>query len=330
MRSRCISVFFLLAGLATCAFAQGGSCKSNEVPVGIMNIKGESFRGLNATNLTAQVGRTHVGVKAMAFDEGPRRVLLVVDAARKLNDDTRKAERLLVENLLSAARPEDSYALVLARGPERTVKFGEDRKTIVEALPQEALAGKVQNAGVLDAVMQGMEMFGSPQPGDAIIVIAADLEGNKTTSPRKVAKTLHDHHVRMFGLALGPVSARNVSASGQTTTPYGLATGTATGDVVYETGDQDYYPLSHDSGGLVLSAMNGSTQRSYSMKDVKLQQELAYKAHVMANMITSYYRVELDPAMPPKTEDLIVVPSEALRKQFPQMFLLYPHQVGPC
>ncbi len=319
----------LVATLAGAAAAQGAACKANEFPVGIINVQGEPFRGLNPSSFTAHLGRNHLAVKSMAFDEGPRRIVLVVDATKKLNDDTRKAERLLVQTLLSA-RKEDSYALVLARGPERTMNFGEDRKSILDAIPQEAPAGKIQNPGVLDAVAKALEMFGAPEPGDAVIVIAQDMEGNKTSSPRKLAKALHDHHVRMFGLALGPVSARNIVASGQTMTSLGLSTGSVAGELVYDTGDQDYYPLTRDSGGMVLSAMNGSLQRTYTMKDVKLQQELAFKAKVISNMVDSYYRFELDPLTPAKAEDLIVLPSDSLQKQFPQMFLLYPHQVGPC
>lgn len=324
--------FFLVLLVATmtgAAAAQGAACKANEFPVGIINVKGEPFRGLNPSSFSAHLGRNHLAVKSMTFDDGPRRIALVVDASKKLNEDTRKAERLLVQTLLGA-RKEDSYALVVARGPEHTVKFGEDRKSILEAIPQEPPAGKAQNPGVLDAVAQALQMFGTPEPGDAVVVIAQDLEGNKTTSPRKIAKELHDHHVRMFGLALGPVSAKNIVAGGQTMTPYGLSTSSVAGELVYDTGDQDYYPLTHDSGGIVLSAINGSLQRTYTMKDAKLQQELAYKSQVVSNMIDSYYRFELDPIKPAKAEDLIVLPSDSLQKEFPQMFLLYPHQIGPC
>ncbi|HYX52286.1 MAG TPA: hypothetical protein VE783_02475 [Candidatus Limnocylindrales bacterium] len=329
MVSRYLTLLCVVCVLSVAGSGQSGVCKANEFPVGIINAKGEAFRGLTPASFTAQVGGNRESLTSMSFDEGPRRVVLIVDASRKLSDDTRKAERLLVETLLNSARKEDSYALIVARGAEQTVKFGEDRKSIVDAVPLEP-SGKSTKGGVLDAVMQGITLLGPAQPGDSILVIAADLEGNKTTSARKVTRALHDHRIRMLGLALGPVSAQNYMAGGQTTTSLGLATTTpGVGELTYDTGDQDYYPLTHDSGGIVISAMNGSPQRSYNMKDPKLQQELAYKAQVISNVISTYYRAEVGP-VPARVEDLIVLPSDNLRKQFPQMFLLYPHQVGPC
>ena len=76
----------------------------------------------------------------------------------------------------------------------------------------------------MDAILQAVDMFGESKQGDAIIVMAYDLEGNHGANAKKVAKALEDHHVRLFGLALGPVGTKNVATSGQSTTAWGLAT----------------------------------------------------------------------------------------------------------
>ena len=47
----------------------------------------------------------------------------------------------------------------------------------------------------------------------SIVVIASELEGNRKANARMVAKALHDNHIRMFGLALGPVETKNSVAS---------------------------------------------------------------------------------------------------------------------
>ena len=53
-----------------------------------------------------------------------------------------------------------------------------------------------------------VDIFGESKPGDAMIVMAYDLEGNHGANAKKVAKALEDHHVRMFGLALGLVGTK--------------------------------------------------------------------------------------------------------------------------
>jgi hypothetical protein len=322
LSSALMSISFL-----SVAVGQDGGCKSIEVPVGVVNANGESFRGLAAADFSGRAGKAVLALKSMTYDESARRVVLVVDTSKKLSADTRKAEHALIETILDAARPQDALALVTARGPERVVKFGEQRAAFLEALPQEGDAWHGKEAGVLDAVMQAIGLFGQQKPGDSIIVIAADLEGNHSTNAKRVAKALQEHHVRMFGLALGLVSTRNAAVSGQSTTAWGLALTTpVTGDVIYDTGDQDFYPLTRDSGGVVLGVMNGDYRHTYSMADPKFEARVKQEARTVFNMVAAYYRVELDP----HPGDWTLEPSANLRKAVRVMFLLYPHELGSC
>ena len=64
-----------------------------------------------------------------------------------------------------------------------------------------------------------------------------------------MAKALHDNHIRMFGLALGPVETQNSVASHfmTSTTSQGLAEAKPlAGTVVYETGDEHFYPFNYE------------------------------------------------------------------------------------
>lgn len=324
---RLLSSALILLSFLSVAFAQSDGCKSVAVPVGIVNRNGETFRGLAAADFSGHAGRAVLTLKSMTFDDGPRRVVLVVDTSKKLSADTRKAEQVLVQAILDAARPEDSLGLVTARGPESVVKFGEQRAAFLQALPQEDDSRRGKGTGVLDAAMQALDMFGSAKPGDSIIVIAADLEGNHNTNSRRLAKALQEHGVRMFGLALGPVATENVTLSGQSTTAWGLALATpGIGEIGYKTGDEDFFPLTTNSGGLVLVSMNGDNRRTYNLKDPKFEAFLKNQARGIFNMIATYYRVELEPhpggwTLEPVTE---------VRKSIPDIHLLYPRVLGSC
>lgn len=324
---RLLSSALILISFVSLGFAQSEGCKSVEIPVGIVNASGESYRGLSSADFSGHAGRVVLTLKSMTFDDGPRRIVLVVDTSKKLSAETRKAERALLETILDAARPQDTLALITARGPEKVVKFGEERAAFVQAVPQEGDSRRGKEAGVLDAAMQAIGLFGAPKPGDAIVLMAADLEGNHNTNPKRLAKALQEHRIRMFGLALGPVSTTNAALSGQSTTAWGLALATpVTGAKIYDTGDQDFYPLTKNSGGIVMGVMNSDDRQTYSMKDPKFEARIKQQARTVFNMIAAYYRVEMEP----HPGDWNLEPSAAVRKAVPAMFLLYPHELGSC
>lgn len=325
---RLISSVAIIASLSFAATAQTASCKSMEVPVGIVNGNGESFHGLSAAEFSARAGKAPVTLKGMTYDSGPRRIVLVVDTSKKLSGDTRKAEQTLVQTMLNTARPEDSFAMVTARGPQHVIKFGEDHAAFIAALPEDPESQHGKEQGVLDAVIQAIKLFGDAKPGDSIVVMAADLEGSRTTNAKKVASALEEHQIRLFGLALGPVSTKNMALSGQTTTAWGLANSqSAVGDFIYDTGDQDFYPLTRDSGGLVLAVMNYDPRLTYSMKDPKFQARIKQQTLVLYNMIAGYYRVQLETT---RDGEWSFEPSPEVRKAVPNMFLLYPHKLTGC
>lgn len=318
----------IVAMLSSIGFAQADKCKSTEVPVGIVNASGEPFHGLSSADFFGRAGKASLSVKNMTFDDGPRRVVLVVDTSKKLNGDTRKAERAMIETLLGSARSQDSFALVTARGPEHVVKFGEEHSAFIEALPTEDESRHGKEQSVLDGVMKAIGLFGDAKPGDSIIVMAADVAGSHAANAKMVAKALDQHHIRMFGLALGLVQVKNSTVSGQSTTAWGLATATpGVGEFIYDTGDADFYPLTRNSGGMVMAVMNYDTRLTYSMKDPKFVNRAKQQTLAVYNMIAGYYKVELEGG---HEGEWSFEPTPDVRKAAPNMFLLYPHELSSC
>lgn len=333
MSSRILTALTVVLGLSNLSPAQQAACKVVEVPVGVISVSGDVFRGLAAEDFVGRVQKKQVTVKALTYDDGPRRVLIVVDTSKKLSSDSRKAEAEMVQILLASARPEDTFALMVARGPGQDVKFTADRTAITQALNRSGDGKSGKEPGVLDAVMTGTEWFGTPQAGDAIVVIAAELEGNRKANAKMVAKALEEGHIRMFGLALGPVQTKS-SVAGESVTStasQGLAySRPLVGDLVYNTGDEHFFPLTANSGGLVFGAMNMNPSRSYSMNDAHLVQEVRQRAFSVSKMISAYYRMQIEPPQLARPEDWSLEINEEVRKHAPQMFVLYPRELGPC
>ena len=333
MVSRIFILMSIVIGFSNLGQAQHAACTTLEVPVGVINVSGNVFRGLAAEDFIGRVQKKAVAVKAITYDDGPRRVLIVADVSKQLSADSRKAEDEMIEMLLANARPGDTFAIMAARGPGQDVKFTPDHTAISQALTQLGEGKRGKEPGVLDAVMVGIEWFGQPQSGDAIVVIAAGLEGNRKANARTVAKALEQNHIRMFGLALGPVQTKSSVAGRFTTstTSQGLAqTEPLVGDIVYNTGDEYFFPLTANSGGLVLGVMNGDSRRIYKISDPRLLQSVRQKARSVSNMIAAYYRMQIEPPQITRPEDWILTINGEIQKHSQPMFVLYPHELGPC
>jgi hypothetical protein len=333
MLRRTLACFFLIMGMLVAASAQQDACKALEIPVGVVNLNGEEFRGLAPQDFMARLQKGPVSVKSLTYDDGPRRVLLVVDTSKKLSANQIKAETELVKTLIAAVRPEDSVGLITARGPGGTVKFGDPRANVLDAISGSGNT-KGKDRGVLDAVLEGLEWFSPSRPGDAIVVIAHDLEGNHKANAKSVAKALTDHHVRLFGLAVGPIQTRNTTTSFYSTaaSSQGLALATpATGDIIYNTGDEDFYPLTLNSGGLVGMVVDPDS-KTYSdkMDDPRVQLRVKLWAQAIANAVDTFYRMVVEPPHAVHGEWWDLQLTEGIQKNSPKMFVLFPHSLGPC
>src|SRR4051812_28493574 len=184
MMSRILAALAIVAFFSSFVLAQQSACKAADIPVGVIGSNGETFRGLAAEDFIGHVQKKPVAVKDVAFGDGPRRILIVGELNRKISADSRKAEDEMIKTLLASARPKDTFAIMPAHGPSQDVKFTEDRTAIRQALEQPGDGKRGKDPGVLDTVMVGIEWFGAPQPGDSIVVIAADMQGSHKTNAR--------------------------------------------------------------------------------------------------------------------------------------------------
>lgn len=334
MLPRILSALSVILVFSTLGAGQQTACKGSEIPISVISASGDIFRGLAAEDFVGRLQRKPVTVKLVTFDDGPRRVLIVVDANKKLSADSRKAQGEMLRTILDNARPQDTFALISTHGHGPQVKFTADRSAIKVALGWDNGSdnGKEKELGVLDGVMAGMEWFGTPQLGDSIVVMAADLEGNHKTNARLVASALEEKRIRMFGLALGPVTTKN-SLKGETVTNASMGMAYSrpeVGDATYTTGDDNFFPLTVNSGGAVLGVINGDSYHNYHLDDPQVMQAVRQKALAVSKMISAYYRMQLEPPQLAHPEDWNLTINPEVQKHAPPMFVLYPHQLGPC
>ena len=75
-------ILSVVLGFSSISYGQQAACKAVEVPVEVISVTGDIFRGLAAEDFIGHVQKKLVAVKSLTYDDGPRRVLIVVNQAR--------------------------------------------------------------------------------------------------------------------------------------------------------------------------------------------------------------------------------------------------------
>lgn len=317
-------LFVLILLAVSFAVAQSGC--TVDVPIDVVQTPGGVVRDLKAADLVAQnIKNQNLKIESVTYDLTPRRILFVLDTVHDLPSDARKAEAKIVEQILSSARPIDSFALITARGTARSVKFEQGKDAVKQAA--EELEGdpreKSSGPGVLDAVAEGIEWFGAPQAGDSIFLMAMNLEGNHKTSARKIMQEIERRHVRLFGVALGPVNLGSTVAT-QSDNYRGKFSYAQAGDIA-DYREQDFYPMAVNSGGFLFGDNAINDQREYKLTDEHLQ-KLQGMAVQFYQVMAEYFHVKV--SLPSNSEAWKLSVSDSAQERFTKPVVLYPRQLS--
>lgn len=332
-----ISVILMLG--TSLAWAQSGSCKV-DLPVGIIGTDGSLLDGLTAHDLTVYLRKKSLPVESVGSDDGPRRILFVLDTSRRLPPEARKAEAMLVSFILSKARSADSFALLTARGAMRQVKFEEGRDALTKAVQELAADPKEPAKGhnILDALMEGIQWFGAPQPGDAVLLMADHLEEaideQNQYSSRQLSHTgplqgiitdrgpsfersqarfgtvfqaFSDHRIRVFGLQLGGVKTNDALFG------------------VYHANDENLIGITLGTGGYtVLDPID--PYGAYTLNEAHTR-TLQQKTFQLYGAIAKYYVLHVNAPTPLKRETWKLELASDLKKN---TLALYSQHFDPC
>jgi hypothetical protein len=194
--------------------AQEATCSQETVFANVTDPDGNPAPGLKATNFRASFRGRPVQILSASMNIEPRRIVLLLDASGSmLGPETGKWKAALgvAKNLVEKLPPPHSIGLlVFALKIDERVDFTQNRQAILDLLNnlqagEKALPKGLRTTALWDAILEGLALLGSPQPGDAIYAITDGGDNASITSPGKVKRALLAARVRLFAL-LPPLS----------------------------------------------------------------------------------------------------------------------------
>jgi hypothetical protein len=313
-----------MIGLLFCGktFAQQQKC-TVEVPAIVTLPNASLIEQLGVSSFVARDKDREISIKSVKVDRGPRRILFVVETGKRIPEAARKLEAAIILEVLANGRPEDSFGLLIARGPRKELPFSTDKGPLFAAVHEieAGVKGKSQDAGVLDTIFAGIQMFQTQQSGDTILALTMGIERDHKIGYGKVRDALTRAHIRVFGYQLGEVIGGYYSA-GIGMGPRGQFIPTASVDPNLE----NFFALCLNTGGLAAEEnAEGDPQKTYTLtderlrtvRDVSLQE---YKA------IVEFYRLQI--AGP--VNDLEIDLAEPVRKQLPEAKVSFARAQEEC
>ncbi len=260
--------------------------------------------GLPPEAFVAIEGKHPISVLAAEPRCGPLRVVFVVENGRRVTAAQRQVEAAALKSILSVSRRDDSFAFLSTAAPRLALPLGSSGKAIENAfehLTEPAHRGP-KDDGVSSALLQAARSFGTPQEGDAIILLARTLTGNRRA---EVRSALTSRGIRLFSLALGAMVETDWGwpGSGELVSP--LAT------------------LSEETGGGWEQV--GPLAHKDRVTDTRLHAARRY-ARKLYEMATTYYTLRLERTGP----RVVIGLSPRTLDQMPWARVLYPKPLPVC
>jgi hypothetical protein len=242
----------------------------------------------------------------------------------------RKIEVVLITDILSKARPEDSFALLNARGPQVRARFGDGRDAVRAAAESLGIPaqGKSRGGGVRDAILEAAQWLQPPQPGDSIFLLALRLEGRHQAEFSKVREAVSAGGVRVFAFQLGSYNADDPAIDRPDTED----------PAFHVPAFDEAFVLSSGTGGMAVLADSESeiqyeaadpVRREFRLTDEFLDQ-LKGDAERMYAAATEFYVLQLSSAGPDVQIGLAPGAEKYLPEKLPVAMVVYPRNLPPC
>jgi VWA domain-containing protein len=186
--------------------AAGGERRT--VIVSVITEKGQLVNGLAPENFRAALGKQPVKIMSANYDSNPHHVVLLVDVSGSM-DNKRRAESLMVENLLNWIGPENPIAVlafskvILARVP-----FSTDRAFLRAGLanlknetdPAKPVPPRL--TALYDAADKAVESLSPPQSGDTICLISDGANNSGKLREGSAKRIFGPSGVRIFSILI--------------------------------------------------------------------------------------------------------------------------------
>jgi Mg-chelatase subunit ChlD len=182
---------------------QNPDCLKRTLFVNVRDRTGKLVDGLNSSSFRASLHGQQVRISSAIVRNGPRRIVLLVDASGSVNKENHEWDtaRSIAGNFLLKASAELHPALVVFSDHIiDTVDFSRPPSEIVMRLAylKEGRGG----TALFDALMYSAKLLRPSMPGDAIYLISDGGENASQTRLREVKRELLASGIRMFAFRL--------------------------------------------------------------------------------------------------------------------------------
>jgi len=321
---------------------QPAPCPRPVVPVGVALADGRMVRGLSAKDFQAKLQGKKATVAAVSRDLSPRRILLLLDARRSMNETAWKLATILLHELVSKARAEDSLALATF-GAEHDIRadFGTSRTELRErlaSLTAQRPGGKgADAAGLFASIESEAGRFALRGYGDAILVFAGKPDYESEASAIRAKKILNASSVRAFGFGLSerasPASYASLPGArleAVTIVSLPLNQGESVRPALLEQQLHTIHlaDMVRSAGGFLIIENTEAASTTYTLNDARLA-ALQQAVWRMYGNTVEFYRVELDAEFR-GGEKIDIEISDEIRKKVPGASLLRPERLPAC
>ena len=327
----------LAAAMALVCVVGVWSQEKRVVAVNVVDEQGRQVTGLTAEDFRGKFGGRPVKIESVRWDAHPRRVVIFLDISDSMTASEPRWSLALeaARQLVAQAAPETSFALVLfGTKIAQRVEFSSGRDAVREALgllgSESAAAKGFERTALVDSIVEGLELLGPLQFGDAAFVITDAVEGSSKRKPRDLEGALLLRGVRLFGFILSYPPRPSMWPPSASSGP-GLAPGG------YELGEDPAGALgrvAEASGGSWYAVISGERFRSeppgYWYTDERKAAALAAVRN-LKNEMEQGYRVEIE--LPWEIRETRAWTLEAVdrsSKKLKGIKVVYPRKVAAC
>jgi hypothetical protein len=302
-----IEILILPAGL----LAQNDACTNRTIAASVITQDGKPITDLSAADFRAELRGKPIPVSSATYDNGPRRVLILLDTSTSMTGRRRPwdATMLFTTQIVQAAPPSMSLSLAtFSSSVDRKIGFTLDRNPLTSELSalRQTKWDEVKRRGGT-AIRDGLETsIRTLQPynfGDAIVLVT---DGDDTSSMERDApfrRFLAAAGVKVFVIEPAHQGPRRISD------PNNL---NLVPEAARVTGG-DYVTFPWDA-------------QSTMSKDYLSSMQVA--ALYLIRQISSVYRIEL--TFPEPIDKLRELKLTLASKRQANVLLRFPPQIGPC
>ena len=195
-----VSVFLFLVLWSSDSLAQQAPTVSCDVPIVVTRFD-TVFQELDTKDFLVHVGTSPVALRSASIDSGPKRVALILDASRYVQDKEWVLETQMAAVLVGHARPFDSFALVLVGRENTTQGFlspAEARERLQELGPSRP-SGTDSTERVYDALLEAAKHLDPPRFGDVLVLFGHMYDVGSKTDPDRLLALIMKARLRILG-----------------------------------------------------------------------------------------------------------------------------------